>query len=241
MTKAVFFDLDGTLLPMDFDVFMRAYLLRLSTFASRRAPNPLRFMNSVREGMVALSEDVDGIRSNKQVFWDAFYRAFGEARHDYESICMEFYETAFPAIGNPVKPNALADAALSVFARKGYRLVLATNPVFPRVATLERCRWAQLDPQRFELITTYEDFHHIKPDLDYYREVLERTGLEACDCTMVGNNVDEDMIAADLGMGTFLVTPYLLNPGKKDLASYRSGTLADLFHFAQQCPVVRSA
>lgn len=237
MAKAVLFDLDGTLLPMDFDAFMRSYFLRLSTFASRQGFNPIKFMNAIKGGVEALYRDCDGVRNNRQVFWDAFYKTLGNTKRDYEPICLKFYETSFCEIGKAIRSNPFADASLRELQEKGYRLILATNPVFPRVATLERCRWAQIDPERFEIITTYEDYHHVKPDLDYYREILDAAGLDGTDCIMVGNNIDEDMIASELGMGTFLVTPYLLNPSNKDVALYRRGTLSDLSMYARKCPV----
>ena len=39
----------------------------------------------------------------------------------------------------------------------GLRAVLATNPIFPAVATRSRIRWAGLEPEDFELCTTYEN------------------------------------------------------------------------------------
>lgn len=235
MTRAVLFDLDGTLLPMDFDDFMRAYVFSLTRFASRDGFRAIRFLLGYRTAMRSL-ENLDGTKTVREAFWDAYYRAVPDGRRDAERECMDFYCTQFRTIGRNVKSNLFADATIRALARKGYRLVLATNPVFPRVATLERCRWARIDHTLFELITTYETFHHLKPDLAYYREVLDRCELDARECIMVGNNVAEDMVAERLGMDTFLVTPYLLNPHHVDTNRYRKGTLADLYRFMQALP-----
>lgn len=235
MAKAVLFDLDGTLLPMDFDDFMRSYIYRLSIYTSRQGLRSIRFLFGYRKAMYALM-DYDGTRTIREVFWDAFFDAIPNAPRDIEESCMQFFRSDFRAIGRNIRSNIFADATLRTLARKGYRLVLATNPVFPRVATVERCRWARIDHTRFELISTYETFHHLKPDLDYYREVCDRRELDPGDCIMVGNNVAEDMCAEQLGMDTFLVTPYLLNPRHEDTSRFKQGTLAALYRFAQELP-----
>lgn len=61
--------------------------------------------------------------------------------------------------------------------RRGYRLVLATNPVFPREAILERMRWAGVERAPWEIITTYEEYHFCKPNPNYFAEILAKMGL----------------------------------------------------------------
>lgn len=61
---------------------------------------------------------------------------------------------------------------------KGYPLVLATNPLFPRMATLERVAWAGLDPADFVLITTFENCRFTKPNPGYFLEILEVIGAQ---------------------------------------------------------------
>ena len=39
----------------------------------------------------------------------------------------------------------------------GLRVALATNPIFPEAAIKSRIRWAGLEPEDFELYTTYEN------------------------------------------------------------------------------------
>ena len=91
--------------------------------------------------------------------------------------------------------NALKD--------RGYRLVLATNPIFPLVATKNRASWAGLSVDDFELCTTYENSSFCKPNIKYYGEILSKLGMAPEECLMVGNDVDEDMIAEKLGMKFF--------------------------------------
>lgn len=113
----------------------------------------------------------------------------------------------------------------------GYRLALATNPVFPAVATESRMRWAGLNPSAFDLYTTYENTGYCKPNPDYYRDILQKLDVCAGDCLMVGNDVDEDMVAASLGMQVFLLTDCLINKRNAPLSSYPHGSFAQLRSF----------
>ncbi|MGN1119937.1 MAG: HAD family hydrolase, partial [Oscillospiraceae bacterium] len=54
----------------------------------------------------------------------------------------------------------------------GIRRVLATNPIFPAVATQARIRWAGLHAEDFALITTYENSCHTKPNPAYFADIL---------------------------------------------------------------------
>ena len=113
----------------------------------------------------------------------------------------------------------------------GYKTVLATNPIFPAVATESRMRWAGLEPSDFEYYTTYENSHYGKPNLKYYEEVLEKIGAKAEECLMVGNDVTEDMVVTKLGMKVFLLTDCIINKQNEDINKYPYGTFEDLLHY----------
>ena len=51
---------------------------------------------------------------------------------------------------------------------------------------------------------------------------------------MVGNDVDEDMIAEKLGMKVFLLTDCLLNKNGKDISGYRQGSFAELMEYISE-------
>ena len=48
---------------------------------------------------------------------------------------------------------------------------------------------------------------------------------------MVGNDVDDDMVAAEVGMGVFLLTDNLINKSGKDISRYPSGDFSALAEF----------
>ena len=112
--------------------------------------------------------------------------------------------------------------------KRGYRVALATNSIFPRIATENRIRWAGLEPDDFALITTYENSTYCKPNPAYYREILGKLSLKAEECLMVGNDVVEDGAAQKLGIPVFFLTPCLINPQGKDISAIPHGGFDEL-------------
>jgi FMN phosphatase YigB (HAD superfamily) len=112
--------------------------------------------------------------------------------------------------------------------------VLATNPLFPAVATESRIRWAGLAPGDFALYTTYENIGCCKPNLAYYAEILRRMALVGSECLMVGNDVGEDMVAETLGMKVFLLTDCLINKDDADITRWPHGGFDDLMAYLRR-------
>ena len=115
----------------------------------------------------------------------------------------------------------------------GLRAILATNPLFPAAATLSRIRWAGMEPEDFEWVTTYENSSYCKPNPQYYQEILERTGLKPEECLMVGNDAVEDTAALAIGIPVFLLTDCLINKGQADISLYPNGEFRDLEAFLE--------
>ena len=125
------------------------------------------------------------------------------------------------------------DPLTGVLNRRGYMEKLGTNPVFPKVATMNRIKWAGLDAEDFELITTYEDNCYCKPNVDYYRTILEQFHLRPEECLMVGNDVEEDLAIRKLGVKTFLVTDTKENKKDLPIESDYQGSMEELFAFVE--------
>ena len=49
--KAVFFDLDGTLLPIDMDAFLKNYFNDIAAFVQSRGHDPKRFIDALSAGV----------------------------------------------------------------------------------------------------------------------------------------------------------------------------------------------
>ena len=221
--KTILFDLDGTLLPMDQDLFTKQYFKGLCVKMAPYGYDPDQLIGAVWAGTKAMVLN-DGTRTCEVVFWDKFASVLGENVREKEAIFSDFYANEFQSVQAVCGFNPEANRIVKDLKSAGYRLVLATNPLFPSIATESRIRWAGLDKEDFALITTYESASFCKPNPAYYLEILEKIGASSEECIMVGNDVKEDMVAASkVGMQTFLLTDCLLNKEQLDTSSYPQG------------------
>lgn len=223
----VLFDLDGTLLPMDQDVFLTTYFKLLKEKASSVGYDAKLFMHAVFTGLDAMIKN-DGKKSNEEVFWNAFTPVFGPQTDRDEKIFEDFYANEFEQVKDVCGFDIKAAEIIQLLKKKGIDAVLATNPVFPHMATESRMRWAGLSPMDFKHYTTYENSFHAKPHPDYYRDIINTLSLDPKKCLMVGNDVEEDMVAKDLGMDVFLLTDCLINKPNADISVYPHGGFDEL-------------
>lgn len=225
--KAVLFDLDGTLLPMDTDVFARTYFSRFGKTLAEYGMNPDVFKKALNAGIVAMRKN-DGSATNEQLFWRVFKSEAGGITENQMEAFDYFYDKVFPTVREVCSTEPLARTALDMLRQKGIRTVLATAPVFPETATRQRAGWGNVYFSDFELVTTYENARHTKPSLDYYRDIVNFLGVRAQECLMIGNDAYEDMAAAELGMEVFLVTDFLINRNGLDISRYPHGSFSDM-------------
>ena len=231
MIDTVLFDLDGTLLPMDQERFVHTYM---SLLAQKMAPygyDPKHLIAAVWAGTQAMAEN-DGSRANEEVFWEEFCGIFGEGARKDLPLFEEFYASDFAGTRTVCGFAAEAAEIVALLKDRGVTVALATNPLFPEIATRQRIRWAGLNTGDFALVTTYENSSRCKPNPDYYREVLEKLGKTPETCLMVGNDVQEDMIPArEAGLEVFLVTDCLIDRKGTDPAKFPNGDFSKLKEF----------
>jgi len=227
---AILFDLDGTLLPLDQDALTQAYFKLLAARLAPHGYEPRQLLNGIWQGIEAMVQN-DGSRTNEEAFWDKFVSLYGEGCLAHQPIFEDFYRNEFQQVAQACGFTPDAAHTVEQLKEMGFRLVLATNPLFPSIATESRIRWAGLNKDDFELYTTYENSRYCKPNLNYYREILQKLGLNAQECLMVGNDVGEDMIARELGMQVFLLTDCLINKQNTDLSVYPHGSFAQLMEY----------
>lgn len=230
MITTILFDLDGTLLPMDQDIFIKAYLAGLARKASVHGYDPAQIPGAIWAGTKAMVKN-DGSASNEDVFWQTFSAICGKDTKQDIAIFEEFYRNEFQDIRKVCGYHSGAAQLIAYIKSTGRRIALATNPLFPAIATHSRARWAGLNPEDFELITTYENSRHCKPNPAYYQDILDALGVKAQECVMVGNDVGEDMVAAQMGMKVFLLTDCLINKPGTDIALYPHGSFQELMEF----------
>ena len=224
----VMFDLDGTLLPMDLDVYLGYYFKLLIQKLVPYGYDPKKITDSINHAVAAMVEN-DGSRTNEEAFWDSHRRIMGDKDAiSSRPLLEEFYRNEYQHVKAVCGSMPESKEILDFCRGKGLRVVLATSPLYPQVATESRIRWAGLEPEDFDFITTYEDSHYCKPNPDYYREILRKLDLSPEECLMVGNDVREDMIAKDVGMEVFLLPKDLINRDNKDISQYPHGDFNDL-------------
>lgn len=229
--KMILFDLDGTLLPMDQDVFMKSYFGGL---AKKLAPagytDVKQLVGAIMSGTAAMVAN-DGRTTNEEVFWDRFAGILGEGINENKYLLEDFYRNEFENVRESCGYNEAAGKTVKLLKEKGFRVSLATNPLFPQMATESRLRWSGVSREDIEWLGSYENSHYCKPNLAYYKEITDILGVDPTECLMVGNDVGEDMIAEQLGMKVFLLTDCLLNRKGEDITRYPQGSFDELIEY----------
>ena len=231
--KAVLFDLDGTLLPMDQNVFIRTYYKYLAGYFAALGYEPKKFLDTIYDGVYKMLHN-DGSKTNEQLFWDTFTNIYGEKAKDDAEHFEKFYNTDFQKVREVCGCNENAAKIIKWLKEQGKMVVLATNPLFPTISTYSRIRWAGLDPADFALVTTYENTRYSKPNLEYYKDILSQLNLSPEECIMVGNDVSDDMVVRRLKMKCFLLTDCLINSDSISLSLFNYGSFDKLEKFLEQ-------
>lgn len=228
--NTVLFDLDGTMLPMDIKEFTDTYILLLSNRLISAGYDAKEIVAGIWAGQKAMVAN-DGMITNEECFWKTFetFLTKGEDKLDrkykrkLEKEITKFYKEDFGVARYVTRPNDVVAECIEILKNKGYQLVVATNPIFPEVATLERLQWAGVNPEDFSMITTYENSCYSKPNLNYYKFLLKILDKDPEDCLMVGNDVHEDMCAKQLGLDVFLIDDCIINEYNEDTFDLKKG------------------
>ena len=236
MKKLILFDLDGTLLPMNQDEFTKAYFyILINKLAELGLPcttsdEQMALASAVWTGTKAMMQN-DGSCTNEERFFSVFNNIVGEDLSCKKDALDLFYQNEFNKVSVVCQKNPRVAEIISLIKEREIRVAIATNPLFPLRANESRLKWAGLELSDFEYCTCYENSSFCKPKLEYYRSILEHLGVKPEECMMVGNDVREDMVAAELGMDVFLITDCLLNIENKDISQYPNGSWEDFWNY----------
>ncbi|UMZ74502.1 HAD family hydrolase [Natranaerofaba carboxydovora] len=238
MYNAVMFDLDGTLLPIDTENFIEKYI-QLITNKAKTIMDSNEFMDRFLMSTNKMIEENNPLRTNQEVFMKEFLKGLSVTERRIFDLFDEFYKNEFNQLESMVKEkNDLPRKIINKLNSWGTKVVIATNPVFPRKAIETRMKWAGILDLEFELITSYEIMHFAKPNPEYYLEICEYINESPENCLMVGNDYRYDLAAQKTGMKVFMVTDYLeghdsnTNSGTKyKLLPDKQGSLKELFNF----------
>ena len=205
--KAILFDMDGTLLPMDQNVFMKQYFGEMAKVLSPLGLAPEAVAPTIWAGTKAMMKNT-GELTNDEVFWQVFTQVSGLDAAPFRPAADAFYSNQFHRARAATAENPLAVEAVRVAREKAQKVVLATNPLFPMVGQKSRMGWVGLKPEDFDLVTSYETDRYCKPNPAYFLDVCRRIGVKPEECVMIGNDETEDMAAATAAgiPACFLVT-----------------------------------
>lgn len=236
MLNTIIFDLDGTLLPLDMDKFAHAYFKEMG-MAFHDMTDPKQLVENIWKATDIMIENLEP-RTNEEVFMEAFSKMIDGDLEVYKERFDRFYDEGFLKVKETTSSLPMVKDAVNTLKEKGYKVVIATNPMFPRKAIIHRIHWAGFNEEDFSYITCYENNHYCKPQIQFYEEVLRDIGKTPEECMMVGNDVEEDLVAGKLGMQTFLVTDNLLHRGTEIKCTYK-GTYEDFYRFTQELKSVK--
>jgi HAD superfamily hydrolase (TIGR01549 family) len=235
----VLFDLDGTLLPMDQDHFVKLYFGALASYGFKeRGLDPKMLTNGIWAGTKAMLRN-DGQATNRVRFWECFCSLLdGTDMETLEPVFERFYETEFKAARDAVSASDTAQKSICLLRKKGYTLALATNPVFPLVAVKKRLAWAGIPYTDFTHITTYDNSSYCKPNAAYFTDILAHLSKSPENCLMVGNDVYDDMGAKAAGLDVYLVTDCVINEQNLPTDGFRQGNMEAFYTYVKELPEV---
>ncbi|MBS7370386.1 MAG: HAD-IA family hydrolase [Oscillospiraceae bacterium] len=227
----VLFDLDGTLLPFEQEDFVKMYFGELCKKLAPLGYKPDSTVKAVWAGTGAMIKN-DGTKPNSERFWETF-NALNVGMPDAKPLCDAFYLEEFDNARACLKYIPDVKGIIDELKAAGLRVVLATNPIFPENGVLTRMKWVGLSADDFELITHYDNSTYCKPNPKYFEEILTKIGEAPENCLMVGNNISEDMLAAEsVGMKVFFVPDFAENPNGEDTSRFEQGSLSRAAEYA---------
>jgi FMN phosphatase YigB (HAD superfamily) len=148
----------------------------------------------------------DGSQTNKDKFLRFFKEKSGMSEEEIWNRFLTFYQSDFNQLRKITTPVPEAANFLQAAVKKGFKLVLATQPVFPTIALQKRLNWVGLAHMPFELITDISLMTACKPSSIYYQHLLDLLNTSADRCLMIGNDAETDMAAKKFGLSTFFIT-----------------------------------
>lgn len=199
-TLTYMIDLDGTLTTIDDEDFAREYIRLLLKYNDGFLEEEI-LKNALFNALNCLLEGTENGKNNYDRYMDSFAKISGlKDKEKVINFFMDFYETTYNELKNLIIPREELIKFLDYLKTKNHRLILATNPIFPKIAITKRLEWINVDPKKFEYITTMENSHYVKPQTDYFTEILKNTNSEAEKSLMIGNDLEMDGACEKVGI-----------------------------------------
>ena len=226
----ILFDLDGTLIRMDQDRFIREYFTSILGKLTSLGFDAKLCKDALYASVLATLKN-NGECTNEERFW----RSFDEICPNSESIrphLDDYYQHDFEdVIKSTCERYERTREVLDRVKKHGFRAILATNPLFPMVATRCRMNLGGISESDFEYVTAYENSSYCKPNPAYFTELLTKLDIRHDECVMIGNDTTDDFSAHALGIPVFVLTECLINKAEVDLSKYPHGGFDELIDY----------
>ena len=240
MIKNIFFDMDGTLIDCEIDKFIPPYKTALvKKFAYH--PNCAGIVRDIIMESVKAMLANDGSHTNREAFIEYIRTcdSLGVTAEELENAMTDFYNEQYLDLQSVINPKPIMAEAVKMLQDKGYRLVVTTNPLFPLVALLRRLEWGGHKPEYFEFVTSYETSRYCKPDVRYYKQVIESLDVKPEETLIVGNDRREDVHAGkEAGLRAYYLTDTPIDNGTGTLPPDYKGNSNDFLEFVRSLPKV---
>lgn len=204
--NTVLLDLDDTLLRNSTEHFLPAYMFSLSNALTDFAPAE-EIVSLVMNAIQAMQDNANPTITNEDAFYAHFLTNLKRTRNEIQPTIDRYYKTEYPKLKGFVHAHPNAQSLVSYLFRADYRVIIATNPLFPKVAVMQRLAWAEVADFPYTLVTSMENAHFSKPDPKYYQEILDQFQLSPDEVIMVGDDADRDIAPAkSIGIATWHIT-----------------------------------
>jgi FMN phosphatase YigB (HAD superfamily) len=228
--QAVLFDLDGTLVDVDMNRFVPAYLRRLTEQMAEQV-EPIQATHVLHQAVAEMFANRDPQRTLENILYDVLHEELGVTSQDYRASLEQFCREDLDSLESLVTGHPLSRQLVDVSLQRGWQVALATNPIFPRAVVDARLNWGALDVDSFHHITSYENAHFCKPNPGYFEELLAELEVPAHACLMIGNDVLHDLSASQVGIRTCLLTPWCIKRSGVSFKPDWKGDHEDLLKF----------
>lgn len=202
MIKGVLLDLDNTLLHNPDRQFAKSFRTRfeqhfLTAFGMEGASDALR------RGIGVASGSADGRLTNAEIMLRCLADGLRLEIAAVLAALDQFYSDSYMQLQSLTSPMAGADLLVEALLEANLHTAIATNPIYPETAIMQRLEWAGLSEyiDDFAFITHSENMHFAKPQRAYFAEAVARIGVEPDECLVIGDSLRNDIKpACALGM-----------------------------------------
>lgn len=175
----------------------------------------------------------------KEVFDKAFFPSLNGDADKIQDYIDSFYKEKYPQLQTLTQFKPQAVEAVKEAFKRGYVVVIATNPLFPLTAITQRLEWAGLSPEEFQfsIIPSYESYHFTKPNPAFFAETLSRLGWPEGPIVMVGDDFNYDISAAwKMGLSTFWINDSRQSHQQSSDRTHGSGPITELLPWLDSVP-----